>query len=170
MGTLDKERTKACRIRKYFLLDNIFLEVPKQLLEVPEQIIPSLYSLLSLSFLSLRIYDCMYMYKSDIQNIAVFRICSALWIPFAVTFFIGGQGFQQLTISWIQSVMMTAPWWSYFSLCGERKRLRASTSVGLGVKNVRSSSSLEPGSALSLSYVCLRGKKGKNWSVSEKWE
>lgn len=66
MVTLGRDRTKACRRRKYFLLDNIFLEVAKQLRSKSPHRCTLFF--LSLSFLFLCVYACIYMYRCDIQN------------------------------------------------------------------------------------------------------
>lgn len=66
MVTLGRDRTKACRRRKYFLLDNIFLEVAKQLRSKSPHRCTLFF--LSLSFLFLCVHACIYMYRCDIQN------------------------------------------------------------------------------------------------------
>lgn len=74
MATLGRERIKACRRRKYFLLDGVFFEVAKQLWSKPRQIhhwIPFF-----LFFLSLYVYASLYVYGLKTQRTVVLNVCS----------------------------------------------------------------------------------------------
>lgn len=72
MVTLGRDRTEACRRRKYFLLDNIFLEVAKQLRSKSPHRCTLFF--LSLSFLFLCVCACILCtdVTSRIQQCSVF--------------------------------------------------------------------------------------------------